>query len=95
MTNTNNTKSVALHLTNTVDIRTAEVRLDDHRTARWLGNNQMWRFEGGDAIVVVGDYPECYAVVRVGDTVKVCDISTGGGICRALKGHFGIEAHAA
>lgn len=74
-----------------LDPRTIAARYDDPRVGRWVGHTQTWGFENGDAIVVVGNYPECWAVIRVGDTVKVCDLSGGGGVLCALRSYFGIE----
>ena len=95
MTNTN-TNTVSLHVATEAELdpRTVATRWEDPRTSRWLGASQKWRFEGGDAIVVCGHYPEAWAVVRVGDRIKVCDISRGGGVVGAL-GYFDLRAEVA
>lgn len=69
-----------------IDHRTIEERNSNPTTAPWLGNTQLWSWEGGDAIVVTTGYHpnvRTYAVIRIRNSVFVRELRGG------IAGFFG------
>lgn len=56
-----------------IDPRTVEERYANPNTCTWYGRTQTWKWDGGDAIVVItgrGDRVQPFVVIRVGNDVK-------------------------
>ena len=81
-----------------LDSRTSMARLQHHVMGSWAGHTQVWKWAGGDAIVVVCGYlgreVRTWAAVRQGDEVKCVDITNGGiaGYLRAFGYATTVEA---
>jgi len=62
-----------------IDPRTEEVRATDYRVSNSLSTTQCWKWDGGDALVVVGARPAWdgsfpnFVVIRRGAEVQVLE----------------------